>query len=191
MFGPSKRDKKILDTISKTVLEQFNGLIKMQHDDYGKGINYLMVEGKFFENEWVLAYISGWFEAFGRSTKLKEKYWLKGINIALKETDWYVCELYKNQGKKIDWINLLKSKGATENFREGYEHGLREGSDAGQKIRAWLDDGIFPPDGNVLFNTMGVKLRQANALAVDMLRKSAKEGDTASKQLLDDLRISL
>ena len=47
MFGPSKRDKKILDTISKTVLEQFNGLIKMQHDDYGKGINYLMVEGRF------------------------------------------------------------------------------------------------------------------------------------------------
>ena len=85
----------------------------------------------------------------------------------------------------------MKSKGATENFRESYEHGLIEGSDAGQKIRAWLDDGIFPPDGNVLFKTMGVKLRQENSLLVDMLRKSAKEGDTSSKQLLDDLNISL
>ena len=35
-------------------------------------INYIMVEGKFFENEWVLAYLSGWFEAYSRATKLKE-----------------------------------------------------------------------------------------------------------------------
>ena len=190
MFGPSKRDKQILDTVGKTVLEQFNGIFKMQHDDYGSGINYLMVEGRFFENEWVLAYISGWFEAYSRATKLKEKYWLKSIDLALKEADWYISEMYKNQGKNINWLKSVKSRGQTKNFNEGYEHGLKEGSDAGQKVRAWLDDGIFPPDGNILFNTLGVKLRQANALAVDTIKKGADEGDASCQQLLTMLNIN-
>ena len=71
---------------------------------------------------------------------------------------------------------------------EGYEHGLREGSEAGQKIRAWIDDGVFPSEGNMLFNTLGIKLRQGNALAVDSIKKSAANGDKASQQLLSMLK---
>ena len=188
MFGPSKRDKQILDTVSKTVLEQLTGLVKIQHQDYGPGINYIMVEGKFFENEWVLAYLSGWFEAYSRATKLKEKYWTKAIELALKEADWFITEMYNNQGNTINWIKSLKKRDKTQNFTEGYEHGLREGSEAGQKIRAWIDDGVFPSEGNMLFNTLGIKLRQGNALAVDSIKKSATEGDKPSQQLLSILK---
>ena len=188
-FGPSKRDKQILGTVSDIVVKQFKGILEIQWDTYGVGINFLMVGGKFFETEWLLGYISGWFEGYVRALKLSEKYWKQAIENALGVTESCIQELYKHEGMKINWLRIVQKKGKTQNYLEGLEAGLTEGSASGQHIKSWIDDGIFPTDQTVMFGSLEVKLRQGNNLSVLTLQNDARDGDVECEKLLKQLKL--
>ena len=190
MFGPSKRDKEILSTVSKTVVEQLTGIMQIQHDDYGDGIQFLIVESKFFENDWIYFYIAGWIEGYCRATRLKEKYWKKAFDLGLNEAAWFFETLYKNQRKTINWLKIFKGKKTSTNSREGLEAGMREGSEVGVEIYEFLERGIFPKSDKLVFNALGVKLRQANVLAVNMLREEARNGDRYASNLIHELNLT-
>jgi len=186
-FGPSKRDRQILSTINKTVIEQLTGIMKMAQDDYGNGIQYIIVESRFFENVWVFYYISGWIEGYCRATRLKERYWSKAIDNGVNEAAWFFEYMYEHQGKKLQWKKSLNITNP-DNQREGLEAGMREGSEVGIEICEFIDKGVFPKSEKLMFNSLGVKLRQGNEQAVNMIKNEALNGDKFSMELLRSLR---
>ena len=168
------------------MLEQFTQIYRIQIDEFGDGIGWLMVNTKAYEQIWIYFYVIGWCEGFLRGAQIPDKDFKNPILNAMKEVDWFVNELYvNNEGGKFSFIKNGKTKPTNDECHKMGQEGLREGSELGRQLYNWLQQGMFPSSENAAMDTLLKQLHRRNNAMIEDL----EQGGESETRLLRDLKL--
>lgn len=191
MIWKSKREKKILSTVPRTIESQMMGIMEIEKKKFGTGITYLMVGAKLFENAWFKGYVSGWTEGYLKGANVQEKYSTKAIETSLNVMSDWVQQLYLSQGMKVNWLVVVSTAQDHFIYQESYLDGLEDGLEVGKQINAFLEDSIMPSRDDICFKKLLEKIRLGNSQVVLALIEDAQNGDAEAKELLSTLDVKL